>query len=48
MVTFVKILVAIIKILIIDLKIETDPALKEFLYGIYNEYFAPKTDETEA
>lgn len=45
MVTLVKILVAIIKILIIDLKIETDPALKEFLTSIYEEYFAPKKDE---
>ncbi len=47
MVTLVKILVAIIKILIIDLKIETDPALKEFLHGIYEEYFAPKGDGTD-
>lgn len=47
MVTLVKILVAIIKILIVDLKIETDPALKEFLRGIYEEYFAPKDDGGE-
>ena len=47
MVTLVKILVAIIKILIIDLKIETDPALKEFLHGIYEEYFTPKGDGTD-
>ncbi len=40
MVTIVKIIVAIIKILIADIKIESDPALKEFLVGIYNEYFA--------
>ncbi len=45
MVTLVKILVAIIKILIVEIKVDTDPALKEFLEGVYEQYFKPKTDE---
>lgn len=44
MVTLIKILVAIIKLCILDLKICTNPALAEFLEGIYNEYFKPKDD----
>lgn len=43
-VTLIKILVAIIKLCILDLKICTNPALAEFLEGIYNEYFKPKDD----
>ena len=45
MVTLVKILVAIIKILVAVIKVDTDPALKEFLEGVYEQYFKPKTDE---
>ena len=45
MVTFVKILVAIIKLVIVDLKIAGNPALKEFLEGIIDRYFKKKDGE---